>query len=96
LGVLSSTGNLNVENLGADGAEGVLRAKASSQKTIQFVMKLRADNPALTTLEIGESVSKEFGYPTWATASLKRYGSGLNTWARWTSGEQVRHRSSGK
>lgn len=92
LGVLSAVGNLTIEVQDPHQIENILRAKAASQATIQHVNKIRKENPDINTRDIGYSVALEFGYQTWAEASMKRYGSALNIWSRWSSGETVRTR----
>ena len=92
LGILSTVGSLTIEITDPSCLEDTLCVKASSQPTIQHVNGIRAGDPNLSAQDIGNSVAREFGYETWAQASLKRYGSALSIWSRWVSGERVRNR----
>ncbi len=92
LGILSAAGSLMIEIRDPSYVEEALRVKASSQATIQHVSRIRTGDPNLSAKDIGYSVALEFGYKTWAEASLKRYGSALSIWSRWASGEPARTR----
>jgi hypothetical protein len=92
LGILDSADKLCACDETDIDAEILLRSKANSQSTIQFVINALSCDSSLKAVEVGNMVAKAFGYSTWSVASFKRYGSALSIWARWAAGQIVRCR----